>query len=390
MKVLYLDCAMGAAGDMLAGALLELMDDPQAAVEALNGLGIPGVEIRREASVKCGITGTHFSVLVHGAEEGTQEDHPSHAHLQDIRTLIAGLRLPQAVKDDMLAVYQRIAAAESKVHGVPVSQIHFHEVGALDAVADIGAVCYLMHCLAPDRVVASRVSVGGGQVRCAHGILPVPAPAAAELLRGIPIAGGPVPGELCTPTGAALLAHFVTEFGEMPPVCLEKTGYGLGKKDFPQANCLRAIWGTAGDGGDRIAELRCNVDDMTGEDLGFAMETLLSQGALDVFTVPVGMKKSRPGVMLCVLCRETDREAMMGAIFRHTTTLGIREHSCCRHTLARRETVADTPLGPVRKKESRGYGVCRTKYEYDDLSRIARVRNQSLAEVRKELEMLPE
>lgn len=381
MNILYLDCGMGAAGDMLAGALLELMPEPEAVLAELNGLGIPGVTFTREDRVKCGIRGTHFSVLVHGQEEGAEHHGHHHSHMEDIGLLVRKLALPEAVKEQVLAVYRRIAGAESKVHGVPVSEIHFHEVGALDAVADITAVCLMMHRLAPDQVVASPVHVGSGQVRCAHGILPVPAPATAELLKGIPVYGGEISGELCTPTGAALLAQFVTAFGDMPAMTPEAVGYGMGKKDFPRANCLRAIWGHAAETGDKVVELRCNVDDMTGEAVGFALEELLARGALDVFTVPVGMKKSRPGVMLCVLCREEDRERMISLIFHHTTTLGIRETVCQRHTLTRREDTVQTPIGPLRRKVSSGYGVCREKYEYEDVARAARERGLSLEEV---------
>ena len=388
MNILYLDCGMGAAGDMLAGALLELMPEPESVLAELNGAGIPGVTFTREDRVKCGIRGTHFSVLVHGQEEGEEHHGHHHSHMEDIGLLVRKLALPEAVKEQVLAVYRRIAGAESKVHGVPVSEIHFHEVGALDAVADITAVCLIMHRLAPDQVVASPVHVGSGQVRCAHGILPVPAPATAELLKGIPIYGGEISGELCTPTGAALLAQFATAFGGMPAMTPEAVGYGMGKKDFPRANCLRAIWGHAAETGDKVVELRCNVDDMTGEAMGFALEELRARGALDVFTVPVGMKKSRPGVMLCVLCREEDRERIISLIFRHTTTLGIRETVCQRHTLTRREATVQTPVGPLRRKGSAGYGVHREKYEYEDVARAARERGLSLEEIRRLISQL--
>ena len=189
-----------------------------------------------------------------------------------------------------------------------------------------------MEELAPDQVIASAVLVGSGTVRCAHGILPVPAPATAYILRDVPIYGGGIDGELCTPTGAALLRHFVTRFGDMPVMTLRAVGCGMGHKDFPRANCLRAMLGdTAADIGD-VYELACNLDDMTGEDIAFAMERLLEAGALDVYTVPIGMKKSRPGVMLCVLCREEQREEMARLLLRHTTTLGVRESRHRRYT----------------------------------------------------------
>lgn len=305
----------------------------------------------------------------------------------EIRHILSHLDLPDAVREDVLAVYQLIGEAESRAHGVPVEQVHFHEVGALDAVADITAVCLLLHELAPDQVLCSPVHVGSGQVRCAHGILPVPAPATAHILQGVPTYGGAVQGELCTPTGAALLKHFVTAFGPSPVMRVEKAGCGMGAKDFEAMNGVRALWGQTEDApGDQVAELSCNLDDMTPEALGFAMEQLLAAGALDVFTTPIGMKKSRPGVMLTVLCRLEDREPLVRAMFRHTTTLGVREHLCQRYTLARSQQERQTPWGPVRVKNASGWGVTRQKPEYDDLSRIAKEHSLSLQAVAEQLE----
>lgn len=378
MRTIYLDCGMGAAGDMLTAALLELMPNQDAVVEELNGLGIPGICFTAEKCEKCGILGTHMKVTIHGEEE--DDHHHHHGHLADIRGIVSGLPLPTMVKLDILAVYEEIAQAESHVHGVPVEHIHFHEVGTMDAIADVTAVCLLLHRLAPDKIIVSPVHVGSGQVRCAHGILPVPAPATAYLLRGIPIYGGSIDGELCTPTGAALLKHFATEFGQMPVMKVQAIGYGMGKKDFPRANCVRALLGETEAPIDAIVELRCNVDDMTGEAIGFALEQLLGSGALDAFTVPVGMKKSRPGVLITVLCREEKKEAMVHLLLKHTTTLGVREFPCRRYALSRTMEVVNTPFGPVRKKVSSGYGVRREKLEYDDLAKIAKEQHISLAE----------
>ena len=380
MKTLYLDCGMGAAGDMLTAALLELLPEKDAFVEELNALGIPGVRFAAEKCEKCRILGTHMAVTIHGEEEGS--DHPHHhGRMGDIRSIVNSLPIPTMVKLDILSVYEEIAQAESHVHGVPMEQIHFHEVGTMDAVADITAVCLLLHRLAPDKIVVSPVHVGSGQVRCAHGILPVPAPATAYLLRDVPIYGGSIAGELCTPTGAALLRHFATEFGDMPVMKVQAIGYGMGKKDFPRANCVRAMLGEAADSCDQIVELRCNVDDMTGEAVGFALEQLLKNGALDAFTLPIGMKKSRPGVLITVLCREGKKDAMVGLLLKHTTTLGIREFHCRRYTLSRTVETVNTPYGPVRKKVSSGYGVRREKLEYEDLAKIARAENLSLSEL---------
>lgn len=384
MRTLYLDCGMGAAGDMLAAALLELIPDRDAFLRRMNHLGIPGVTVTAEKSVKCGISGTHFSVKVSGVEEDEHlHDHPHHHHgsMDEIRGIVSAMPIPTMVKLNILAVYQEIAEAESHVHGVPVSHIHFHEVGSMDAVADITAVCLLMHELDAEQVVASPVHVGSGTVRCAHGILPVPAPATAHILRQVPVYGGTIPGELCTPTGAALLKHFVTGFGDMPVMQVTSIGYGMGKKDFARANCLRAMLGETTNRTDRVLELSCRVDDMTGEAIGFALERFLAEGALDALTIPVGMKKSRPGTQISLLCREEDREKFVRLMFRHTTTLGIRENPCRRYLLDREVETVQTAYGPVRRKRSFGYGVERSKYEYEDLANIARSEQISLREV---------
>ena len=255
----------------------------------------------------------------------------------------------------------------------------------MDAVADITAVCLAMAELAPDEVVVSPVHVGAGNVRCAHGILPVPAPATAYILRDVPTYGGRIMGELCTPTGAALLKHFATRFGDQPVMRAEKIGYGMGKKDFEAANCVRAILGEReGQTGDAVL-LECNLDDSTPEEIGFAMDALLAGGALDVWTTAAGMKKNRPGVVLSVLCKPEDREATVRLLFRHTSTIGVRESVLRRYVLDRRIETEETAFGPVRKKISSGYGVTREKYEYDDLAAAAKNAGKSIAEVREEL-----
>ena len=389
MKTLYIECAMGAAGDMLAAALLELLPDRAAFLEKMNGLGIPGVTVSGEKGVKCGVSGTHFSVRVAGVEEdeNLHSHHHGHVHgsMEGIEEIVNRLPIPSMVKLDVLAVYNLIAEAESRVHGVPVQQIHFHEVGTMDAVADITAVCLLMREIRPDQVIVSPVSVGSGTVRCAHGILPVPAPATALLLEGMPIQAGSVQGELCTPTGAALLKYFADDFGSLPVMRVQKTGYGMGKKDFPQANCLRVMLGEASDQTDAIAELKCNIDDMTGEEIGFAMEQLLNGGALDVFTESIYMKKGRPAVKLTVLARPEDEERLAGEIFRHTSTIGVRIHTDRRYELARRSEQRKTPLGTIEVKISEGCGVRKEKIEFASLKQIAETSGKRLAEVREAL-----
>ena len=447
MKLLYLDCGMGAAGDMLGAALAELLPDDarDAFTSELNAAGIPGVHVSLDPSVKCGITGTYLTVTVNGTEEKEgghshshehshhdhQHDHAhdhshshdhqhSHSHdhhhdhshrsLHDIHHIIDDLKLPEAVRTDILAVYRLIAEAESKAHDKPVSEIHFHEVGTMDAIADIASVCLLLHKLAPDQIIASPIHVGSGQVKCAHGILPVPAPATAYILKDIPIYSGNIQGELCTPTGAALLKHFVTRFDQMPLMTPASTGYGMGTKDFPAANCVRAILGEsfAENQAETICELSCNVDDMTGEDIAFAVETFLQNGALDAFTVPCTMKKGRPGVLVTVLCKDPDQKQMTRLILQHTTTLGVRSAIKKRWILSRTEsetvipddmlanvTSPDMPAESkahelkttgngctIRSKTSTGFGITRNKYEHDDLEKIARTYGLTLAQVR--------
>ncbi len=387
MRILYIDCGMGAAGDMLTAALLELVSNKEGILQKLNQLGIPGVTVSTEKSEKCGITGTRFSVKVHGKEEHEHtHDHHYHGSMEDIQNIVSNLPVPAMVKSDIMAVYNEIAEAESHVHGVPVNQIHFHEVGTMDAVADITAVCLLMHELNVDKVIASSVHVGSGSVHCAHGILPVPAPATAHILRDVPIYGGSIRGELCTPTGAALLKHFVCEFGDMPLMKVTAIGYGMGNKDFSRANCVRAMLGETNDKTDSVVELCCNVDDMTGEAIGFATERFMEQGALDAFTTPIGMKKSRPGILITVLCREADKEKLVRLIFKHTTTIGIREKHCTRYTLERRIETIDTPYGKIDRKISTGYGVRRSKYEHSALAEIAEKNGISIAQVLESLE----
>lgn len=395
---------------MLTAALLELLPEREKMVEELNRLGIPGVEFACEAASKCGIGGTHISVKVNGQEEsegmhdgghnhehhhddghdhehhhdeshGHEHHHHHHSGMHEIGHIVEDLPIPERIRKDILAVFGLIAEAESHVHGVPVSEIHFHEVGTMDAVADIAAVCVLMDRLAPDQVVVSPVHVGSGQVKCAHGILPVPAPATAYILKDAPIYGGEIRGELCTPTGAALLQYFASRFGAMPVMRVSAIGYGMGKKDFPAANCVRALFGETEEAGDTVAELSCNVDDMTAEAVGYAMEAFFAAGALEVYTTPAGMKKSRPGVVIHVMCREDKKDEMAALIFRHTTTIGIRENISKRYTLKRFAETVQTPFGEVQKKISTGYGVTREKYEYEDLARIAKERGMSIGEV---------
>lgn len=396
MKTLYLECAMGAAGDMLMGALFELCPDKEKFLKDMNAL-LPGVSLEAEAVRRQGIAGTHMRVSVHGHEEGHdghvhhhgQGHHHHHAHrsLADIETVISGFNLPEAVRQKAKGTYALIAEAESAAHGVAVGEVHFHEVGALDAVMDVTGACYLMELLGPDTVWASAVTVGSGTVDTAHGVLPVPAPATARLLEGMPVAAGDIAAEMCTPTGAALLRVFAEKFGPMPDGVMLGCGFGCGTKDFPRANCLRAfLLDTAeasGGPNDQVVELKANIDDMTGEALGFAMDRLMDAGALDVSYTPVFMKKSRPGVMLACLCRPGDADRLAREMLRHTSTFGVRRTDCGRYAMEVSVERLEGEGGTFLRKTGTGYGLAKSKPEYAPLAELARTEHVPLEHVRE-------
>ena len=386
MRTLYIDCSMGCAGDMLTAALLELHPDKDDFLRRMNAaLGGKAV-LSASPDSKCGLRGTHVTVLINGDEEGeATRHHHEHTSISEILSFIDSVPLEVKVREDAKKVYSLIAEAESRVHGHPIENVHFHEVGSLDALADVLSVCTLMHELAPERILASEVNVGSGTVRCAHGVLPVPAPATELILRGVPIYSGQIKSELCTPTGAALLKYFVWKFGAMPTMQIENAGCGTGKKDFECANVVRAFIGETANDGEEIIELACNLDDMTPEELSFAMEELFTLGALDVHFTSIGMKKSRPGVKLTCMCRERQRKQMLECIFKHTTTLGVREYVCKRYELGRSEKTVRTQDGEVRVKTSSGYGAVREKAEYEDLAALARKSGKTIAQIRSEV-----
>ncbi|MCI6654470.1 MAG: nickel pincer cofactor biosynthesis protein LarC [Clostridium sp.] len=407
MKQLYLDLGMGAAGDMLTAALLELCPHKDGIIKKLNSLNIPGVHYEREIMKKSGICGTHMHVIVNGSEEECghehEEGHHEHSHhhhisMSDIGEIVSKLNTSEKIKKQILDVYNIIADAESRVHGEPVSQIHFHEVGNMDAIADVAAVCILINELNIGKIVVSPVHTGSGFVMCAHGKLPVPAPATALILEGVPYYSDGLKGELCTPTGAALIKYFADDFSNMPAMVVEKTGYGFGKKEFERLNCVRALLGTAFqcsevtsecdnscEKTDKVVELACNIDDMTAEEIGFATEKILEAGALDVYTISAYMKKNRPGTVICCLCHEDEREKFAKLMFKYTTTIGVRQYNCDRYILSRKIENIETDYGNVRVKKTSGYGVEREKMEYDDLSNIANKRQKSVFEVKHDI-----
>ena len=422
MKTLYFECKMGAAGDMLMAALYEICDQKELFLQTMNqAFSEYGIQISAEGSKKCGISGTHMHVMINGEEEGVHvhehvhththdhteaehvhtneheaaehhHDESSHAHThhsyQSVLAQIEHLQLPAQVKADAAAIYRLIGEAESAVHNTTLEQIHFHEVGTLDALADVCGCALLMYLITPEKVFSSPLHVGSGFVKCAHGILPVPAPATAELLKGIPFYTGSIKGELLTPTGAAILRHYVEGFEEMPVMTLEHIGYGMGQKDFETANCVRTFLGDVQANGydDKILSISCNLDDMTGEDISFAAETLLNAGALDVYTIPIQMKKGRPGIILTCLCALSEKENFTNLFFQHTTTRGIRYAVYERVKLVSTFETKETPYGKIRIKKSSGYHVDHEKPEFEDLKAIAFKQGCSLKDVRNLLD----
>ena len=437
-QTLYIECDMGAAGDMLMGALYEVCPEKELFLEKMNEAFSPyDITIEPVPAKKCGIAGTHMNVSIHGKEEheyehthehthgentladhhhehaeatdhhehvGTADHHHEHRDYPTILKEIQSLPLPNAVKKDAASVYTLIGSAEAKVHKSDLSQIHFHEVGSLDALADVVGCCYLIHLIAPDDILCSPVHVGNGFVKCAHGVLPVPAPATAELLKGIPSYKGTISSELLTPTGAALLRYFVKSFTAMPPLSVHAIGYGMGTKDFEIANCVRVFMGepyvAAKKPGteqetddfsdfacdDTVLSISCNIDDMTGEAIGLATEILFAAGALDVFTTPIQMKKNRPGILLTCLCPPEERDRFTVLFFLHTTTRGVRYQIFERAKLESTFETRHSSYGNIRIKKSSGYGIEKEKPEFEDLKSIVQQHNYtiSLDDVKKQ------
>lgn len=371
MKLLYLDCFAGISGDMCLGALIDAGADAVLLEQHLRNLPLSGWDMRVYKENRRGITGARVEITV-------REHHQPHRHYGDIRGLILDSGLPEKAKDLSLKIFQKLAVAEGKVHGISPDHVHFHEVGAVDSIIDIVGTALALDILKVDGVSCSPVPPGSGHIRCQHGILPVPAPATADLLRGIPLSRLDVEGELTTPTGAALVSTLAGSFGPLPEMTLEAVGYGLGSKDLDIPNFLRAFLGASAagssvSGADTVLVMETNIDDMSPELLGHTMEVLFSAGALDVFFTPVHMKKNRPGTLLTVLCRPSCRDVMLQVLFNETTTLGIRVREEKRVILERGVAEVDTPHGKVSIKTAVDSSGHRLKYapEYEDCRRIA-------------------
>ncbi len=384
MKILYYDCFCGISGDMNLGAMIGLGVDPDFLRRELSRLEMDGeFELAVKSGEKMGIRGVKADVVL------KEHHHPHHRHLEDIKSIINGSGLRDGVKQKSLAMFERIARAEAKVHGVPVEEVHFHEVGAADSIVDIVGAAIALDYLKPDKIMASSVQVGGGFVRCAHGLLPVPAPATAELLSGIPIKTGIADKETTTPTGAAILAANVSEFTDKPQFTIVKTGYGLGTRDLNVPNVLRVYLAEAADGAEREEQilLETNIDDMNPELYAYAEEKLFEAGALDVYKTPIIMKKGRPAVMLSVLVSTEAEAAVKRTLFRETTSLGLRRTVVGKVMLRREIIIAETPFGQVRIKKAFLDGEpVGAKPEYEDVRRIAAERDLPITQVYKEIE----
>ncbi|MCA9068447.1 MAG: nickel pincer cofactor biosynthesis protein LarC [Planctomycetaceae bacterium] len=368
MRIAYLDCSTGISGDMTLAALIDAGVDAEVIRTGIASLGLEGVELKTETVIKGGFRAVYVRV-----------EHPeqhAHRHLSDIHALIDKAdAITSAQKELAKQIFGAVAAAEAKVHGMSIESVHFHEVGAIDSIVDIIGAAIGFDLLGADQIVCSALPTGRGQVRIDHGICTVPTPGTAELLKGIPLVDIPVEAELTTPTGAAIVTTLVDRFGALPEMTIESIGYGAGTRDFPsRANLLRLFVGTAVASGesDQITLLETNLDDVSGEIIGYTRQKLFDAGALDVFTVSIQMKKDRPGVLLSVLCRPQDTETLEAILFEETGTFGIRRHMVERSKRARQEHTVETPWGSVRGKLGWRHGeVAIFTPEFEDCAKLA-------------------
>ncbi len=381
MDMVYIDCPMGISGDMFLGAMIDLGVDPGLIKKELKKLPMPIDEFEIETSkeVRHSITGTSFKVRVKESKD--------HRSFREIRAMIQKSGFSPCVEALSLAIFELIAQSEGRIHGVPPEDVHFHEIGAIDSIVDIIGAAVAVDALGNPSFFASTVALGQGMTKTMHGVIPIPAPATLDILKGVPVTQGPAPFELTTPTGAAIIKTLAEErFGPMPDMVIEATGYGAGKKDFAgAANLLRVIKGGPAariDEAQRLIVLETNLDDMTAEIGGWLMERLFAKGALDVFYTPAQMKKSRPGVMLSVLADEDKKEALLDTIFSESTTIGVRTHSVLRHCLARTIKKVKTCYGTISVKISTWQGrTVNIQPEYEDCKVIAQEQGVPLKRV---------
>lgn len=383
MKVLYYDCFAGISGDMNLGALIDLGVDENYLKNELAKLKIDGFRLEIGPDQRRGISGTKANVVIENP------DNEKHRHLRHVEEIVNNSTLPENVKKKSLEIFDLIAVAEGKVHNIPKERVHFHEVGALDSIADIVGAAICLDYLKVDKVMSSPIQLGGGTVKCAHGIMPVPAPATAEIVQNIPVRKGLVNHEATTPTGAAILVATVDEFTDSLEIPIVKTGYGIGNRDSEVPNVLRVFLCETVDETDDVATesasvLECNIDDMNPEHYDFVLEQLFKAGASDAWLSPIIMKKSRPAVTLSVLCPKNRSAKMKEIVFLHTTSLGIRDYGVIKNMLRREEIVVDTEFGQVRVKISyfRNKKI-RVKPEAEDCKSLADKYQTSIAEIEK-------
>lgn len=380
MRVAHFDCFSGISGDMVLGAVIDAGVPADAIRAALDSLGLP-ITLEVERVKRNGIAGTKATI--------TAPDQEEYRFLPDVEAIIAKGALTDRQRATARAVFHKLSDAEAAAHGMPVERVHFHEVGALDSIADIVGAAVGLDLLGVEAFTSRSVPPGSGTVKCAHGTMPVPAPATANLLKGIPLATSTVKGELTTPTGAAILATVVTTFTDAPAMTVERIGWGAGTKDFDdQPNLLRLMVGTAADKAPAAAEdtdtvvvLETNLDDVPAEVVGYTLDRLFAAGALDVFAVPVLMKKSRPGVLLTVLCGREKAGELEAILFRETGTFGVRRTEARRAKLRREAITIPTPWGPVAAKRGWRDGLEVLTPEYEDCARVAREQGVPLREV---------
>ncbi len=404
MTVLFYDCFSGISGDMNLGAMVDVGVDPEYLKTELRKLKLKSYRLEFKSEQRKGITGTRAHVILtekEGTHQNDQDQHHNKHHhiqernLQDISEIINKSSLNSRVKERSLAIFQKVAEAEAKIHGKSVDEIHFHEVGAIDSIVDIVGAALCIEYLKPDKVISSSVEVGGGFVKCEHGVFPVPAPATAEILRNIPVKSGAVQSETTTPTGAAILATVVDEFTDKIQLTIRKTGYGIGKKDFDIPNVLRVHIGELDSGTGSGLEshtafiIECNIDDMNPEIYGHVMDLLFEKGADDVFITPVIMKKARPASKLSVLCNTEIGDEITDILLTHTTTLGVRKHKVDKIILKREFQKIVTRYGPVIIKTAIYKGKrLKSKPEYEDCIRIAKENDVPVQIVYQEINKL--
>jgi pyridinium-3,5-bisthiocarboxylic acid mononucleotide nickel chelatase len=386
-EILYYDCFAGISGDMNLAALIDLGVDTKYLLGELKKLEIDEFEVKYQKDIKRGISGTRVDVIIkeHHHEHPHEHNHHNHNSFKEIRNLIGKTKLSEFVKDKSIAIFQKLAEAEGKIHNQPVDEVHFHEVGAIDSIVDIVGAAICIDYLKPSKIIASRIELGSGMVKCAHGLFPVPAPATSELLRGIPVKSGSVPFEATTPTGAAILSVFVDEFIEKHQFTIKTTGYGIGHKDSEIPNVLRAhlcLSEKSNFKTDKAAIIECNIDDMNPEVYEYLLDKLFREGADDVYITPIIMKKSRPAIMLSVLCGIGLLDKFIEIILRETSSIGLRTYEVTKQMLEREIIEINSSLGKVKVKKSwSGTNIVKFKPEYDDCSRIAKELNLPLIQV---------